>query len=230
MPQPPTQWIERLETRQFLSGTASALPPPAAHSSISGVVYNDANGNGVRGASEAGIGAVVIELSRYAGGSYVPIATTKTTSTGSFAFSHLAGGSYIVWEKTPSGFRITAPGLQQYRVGLTGANAIVSADFGDTQLGLIGGLITSSATHAPLPGQTVLLETTAGKILAQTQSDATGRYAFKTPAGVYRVVQPAAAGEKAVTPAGGVYARVVLASGGISSKLDFVDAPLIVVK
>src|SRR5207253_1291806 len=61
--------------------------------SIGDRVWNDANGNGVQDAGEAGINGVTVQLLN-AGGTV--IATTTTAGDGNYTFSNLAGGSYTV--------------------------------------------------------------------------------------------------------------------------------------
>ena len=77
----------------------------AVAGTVSGVKFNDANGNGVRDTGEAGLAGVTIRLTDAAG----VIRTTTTDSAGAFSFANVAAGSYVVSEVVPNGFQQTAP-------------------------------------------------------------------------------------------------------------------------
>lgn len=62
-------------------------------SSIAGLVFNDANGNGVQDGSEVGMGGLSIHLHGTAAGATVDI-DALTDSTGNFQFASLASGTY----------------------------------------------------------------------------------------------------------------------------------------
>src|SRR5688572_27635686 len=64
-------------------------------------VWNDANGNGIQDAGEAGIAGAVVELFTADG---VLAATTKTDTAGRYTFAALAGASGFIHFVTPDGF------------------------------------------------------------------------------------------------------------------------------
>jgi len=74
--------------------------------SISGIVYNDANGNGIKDAGEVGIPNVLIKLW---GTSANLIATTLTNALGQFSFTNVLPGDYHVQEIDPPGYISTTP-------------------------------------------------------------------------------------------------------------------------
>jgi hypothetical protein len=89
-------------------GTKSTSTTSGA--SISGIVFNDANGNGAKDSSEAGISGrtVWIDIDNdKVVDSTEPKATTD--SAGNYKISNLAGGSYIVRTVVPSGWTQTLP-------------------------------------------------------------------------------------------------------------------------
>lgn len=73
---------------------------------ISGMVYNDANGNGLKDAGEVGIPNVLIKLW---GTSANLIATTLTNTLGQFTFNNVVPGDYHVQEIDPPGYISTTP-------------------------------------------------------------------------------------------------------------------------
>ena len=83
------------------SRTTGQLVVTAANASVSGTVYNDANGNGSFDVGEAGISGVTV--SRDGTG------TTSTTTNGAglYTFSSLAGGTYSIDYTVPAGFANT---------------------------------------------------------------------------------------------------------------------------
>ncbi|HEY2156358.1 MAG TPA: SdrD B-like domain-containing protein, partial [Isosphaeraceae bacterium] len=82
---------------------------PAA-GTISGVVFNDLNGNGSQGAGEPGISGrtVFLDLNRDNLLDNGEPATT-TGADGSYQFTALAAGTYLVGQVVPPGWKATAP-------------------------------------------------------------------------------------------------------------------------
>jgi len=81
----------------YLFGEGAATTPTPG--SISGSVFVDANNDGVRQTSEAGISGVTITLT---GGDLTSPKTTTTDSTGAFSFTGLAAGTYTLKETQPT--------------------------------------------------------------------------------------------------------------------------------
>ncbi|QXE21352.1 conserved repeat domain protein [Richelia sinica FACHB-800] len=73
------------------------------NSSIAGVVYVDANNDGVKGTSESGIGGVTITLTGTNDLGSVTL-TTTTAADGSYSFGNLRPGTYQLVESQPDGF------------------------------------------------------------------------------------------------------------------------------
>ncbi len=99
--------------------------PGGNPASISGVVFNDANGNGTQDAGETGLSGVTVDLLN--SGSVV-VATTLTAADGSYSFTGLGPGIYTVRETDPSGMTSTTPNSVSVTLS-DGTLAIV--DFGD---------------------------------------------------------------------------------------------------
>lgn len=78
--------------------------------SLGNQVFSDLNDNGLRDASEAGVGGVHVALYADADGDGVPdsataVATATTNSSGYYLFTGLVPGGYVVEATIPSGFR-----------------------------------------------------------------------------------------------------------------------------
>ncbi|MGA2625068.1 MAG: SdrD B-like domain-containing protein [Bacteroidota bacterium] len=70
---------------------------------IRGLVFNDANGNGVRDSGEVGLARWNVHLNG-------PVSAVDTTdSTGNFVFANLGPGTYTVSESTHAGWFLTLP-------------------------------------------------------------------------------------------------------------------------
>ncbi len=109
---------------------APTPPPPPAGGVISGAVYNDANGDGLRDPTEVGIGSWFVMLT----GTTVP--PVQTDANGNYAFTGLSAGSYTVcaqqrnfyFQITPLG---TACGTQGgFTIVLSGGQVVTGQDFG----------------------------------------------------------------------------------------------------
>lgn len=121
-----------------------ALVTPA---SISGSKFIDVNGNGVLDAGEPGGAGVTIRLSG-PGGTGTGVQTT-TAADGSFTFSGVAPGTYLVSEVVPVGFTQTAPG---------GAGVIsVTVAGGEARTGvLFGNQVTGPGNAGSVSGTKIL--------------------------------------------------------------------------
>ncbi len=98
---------------------------------ITGIKFNDLNGNGVRDVNEGGLSGWVINL-RYPNGT---IYATKTTGAdGSFAFVNISWGRYNLSETLQSGWTQTKPAGNLYPVEINCTNLNVTGrDFGNLQ-------------------------------------------------------------------------------------------------
>jgi hypothetical protein len=83
------------------SGQPTVAVTAAANATISGTVYNDANGNGVLDGDETGISGVAVTRSG------TGTTTTTTDGSGAYTFSDLAAETYSVDYTVPPGFANT---------------------------------------------------------------------------------------------------------------------------
>ena len=73
---------------------------------VSGDVYNDLDGNGLRGSGEPGLSGWTVDLEDSSGD---VLASVLTDSNGNYSFTDVGGGSYQVAEVVPTGWVQTQP-------------------------------------------------------------------------------------------------------------------------
>jgi len=158
----------------------------AASASISGVKFNDANGNGVRDTGEPGLAGVSIQLNTPSG--QTVLATTD--SNGAFSFTGLAAGAYVLSEVVPAGYTQTAPPAPgTFAVTLAAGQNATGFQFGNraagTGLGLISGIkYLDLNTNGIVDGidrpqeGIVFVLTDANGVARQTTSAADGTFSF----------------------------------------------------
>jgi protocatechuate 3,4-dioxygenase beta subunit len=184
-------------------GAATANFGDQQQGTISGVVFNDFNGNGVRDRGEPGISGVTIELLDSTGR---VIATTTTTGDGRYLFTSLNPGAYTVRETDPTGFVSTTPNTGTATVPPGG---IASPDFGDQQIGTVSGVVfndlNGNGVQDPgelgIGGVTVVLRDDAQGTIQTTTTGSDGRYLFSNIApGSYTVQAADPSGYTSTTP------------------------------
>jgi hypothetical protein len=115
--------------------------------SVSGVVYNDANNNGIRDAGEVGLAGVTVQLLNGLG---TLVGQTSSATDGSYSFAGLmpaviggvpqpGGGTYRIREVVPNGFVETQPAGGVYVITPTSGQAIIGENFGNFKNGGGGG-------------------------------------------------------------------------------------------
>jgi uncharacterized protein (DUF2141 family) len=180
-------------------GAATASFGDQAVGVITGLVFNDANGNGQREAAEPGLAGVTISV---AGGPGT--ASVQTVSDGSFSAGGLPPGRYTVTESVPAGFSSTTPREQVVNLSSGGA---ATASFGNQAAGVIAGVVFDDANgngrldagEAGLGGVTVRLVATGGTLTTETAGD--GSFSFSAlAAGSYTVEEDDLPGFASTTP------------------------------
>jgi hypothetical protein len=73
---------------------------------VTGDVYNDLDGNGLRGSGEPGLSGWTVDLEDSSGN---VLASTLTDSNGNYSFTDVGGGSYQIAEVVPTGWVQTQP-------------------------------------------------------------------------------------------------------------------------
>ncbi len=105
---------------------------------ISGIKFDDSNGNGQRDSGEAGLAGWTIQLDRNADGSID--ATAVTGADGSYSFANLTAGDYRVTEVAQAGWLQTRPSAGSYSVAVTSGLTAGGRHFGDVRAASIAGL------------------------------------------------------------------------------------------
>lgn len=185
----------------FGSGTSAnnLFGNQAVGASISGTKFNDLNGNGLRDAGEPGIPGVTVRLQGPTGS----VTSATTDSGGSFSFTGLAPGTYIVSEVVPAGFVQTAPAppgtisvtvaTAQAVTGLLIGNQAVSAantaSVSGTKFLDINANGVVDGIDRPFQGIVFVL-TDANGVQRQATSDANGVFTFSNLApGTYTLTE-----------------------------------------
>jgi serine-aspartate repeat-containing protein C/D/E len=191
----------------FLFGNRAAAP-----ASISGVKFNDANGNGLRDTGEAGVSGVTIQLRNSIGF----ISSTTTDTSGNFSFTGLSAGPYILSEVVPAGSVQTLPGggaginitltPGQNATGFLFGNQVVvvaPASISGVKFNDANGNGLRDTGEAGVSGVTIQLRNSAGQLSTAT-TDASGNFSFTNlPAGAYVLSEVVPAGSVQTLPGGG---------------------------
>lgn len=184
---------------------------------VTGIEFNDVNGNGVQDFGEPGIGGVTIELVNSSG---AVVRTTTTSGNGAYQFLNVTAGAYVVRASDPAGFVSTTPNIVPVSVT---SNGVATANFGDQQVGAISGVAFNDLNgngiqdfgEPGLSGVAVQLTTANGTVLSSTVTNGTGGYLFPgLTAGNYRVIETTPNGFVSTTPDN---VPVVLPPGGAGS-------------
>jgi uncharacterized protein (DUF2141 family) len=100
--------------------------------SITGTVFSDTNANGKLDSGEKGLSGETVYIDTKKTGVFATgDPTAVTTSTGAYTFTDLAAGTYVVREKIPTGYKLTAPTAGDFSVTVVAgkiANGFAFAD------------------------------------------------------------------------------------------------------
>jgi hypothetical protein len=209
---------------------AGSLP---AMGSIVGRVFDDVNADGRRNGGEIGLAGrpVFIDLNKNGKWDRGEPGTTTATD-GSYEFSSIAVGQYVVREAPMAGWRATT--TSSYNVSVEADQMQSGMDFGQTNTARISGVVFDDKNgdskresgERGLAGWLVYLDTNndgkldQGDLTATTNS--TGRYSFIVPAGKYVVREALKKGFHRTSPAKGFW-PVTAAAGHIIDSVNFGD-------
>ncbi len=176
------------------------LPAPASYATIRGTVYNDVDGNGTTNEGAGSVlSDVVLDLIADVNSNGVadagePVYASTTTGTnGTYTFTSIPAGAYVIRETDPAGFTSTADtaGANDNRIAVVVAAGVTSSghDFLDTwrrRTAALGDRVwldedgdgVQDAGEAGVPNVTLSLLDTNGSVVATTVTDGEGRYLF----------------------------------------------------
>lgn len=194
----------------FLGGTSTVdffnLIPVTG--SLQGVLWDDANGNGLQEATESRLAGWQVYVDANANGSLdASDPQAVSTSVGGYTIAGVAYGTSSVRIVVPSNFAPTNPASGAQSIKLLNGENKVGVNFGSREkIGTIQGTLWNDAdgdrlrgaTEGPLSGWTVYLDLNSDGIVdagePTTTTSATGSYLFtRVPVGTYSVtdvVQP----------------------------------------
>jgi hypothetical protein len=102
---------------------------------ISGAVFNDANGDKIKEASEAGLAGWRVYIDANHDGAFESTErSVLTNAAGNWSFSNLAAGSYVIRVSQQSGYTRTTPTAGSYAVSLTAGQSRTAVLFGEKKL------------------------------------------------------------------------------------------------
>ena len=217
--------IEALEQRRLLSVAVE----------FSGIVFDDANADGVKGTREDVLPGWTVELRQP--GNRDPIASVISDSRGVYSMElSLDPGPYYVSEIVPMGWARTAPPTGIYSFEITIPATFRNLHFGNARAGELHGLKYSDEdvdgvrdvgyyTEPGLAGWTIQLSASDGTPVTSATTGVDGAYAFTNIApGSYIISEAQQPGWLQTAPAT-VTHTVNLAPGGNLTGLDFGNAP-----
>jgi uncharacterized protein (DUF2141 family) len=198
--------------------------------SISGTVFNDANGNRVKDSNEAGLSSRTVYLDL--DNDRILDANEKRTTTsaaGAYTFANLPAGSYKVREVIPSGWSQTTP-TDNFGHTLTlhigqnlagqdfGARAVNSASIAGNVFHDFNRNRVKDSNDSGLSGWTVYLDKDNDSILDSNETrvttDSAGNYIFNNlAAGTYKIRIVRKAGYIQTTPTNNFGNNATLTSG-----------------
>ena len=220
--------------------------------SIQGLVFSDLDRDCRLDPEEQSLAGVTVELRDSSGR---VVASTQTDSQGKYRFAGLAPGSYTVWEQQPAGYfqggqRAGSGGGDASLEDTISAIAVRSGqdltdyDFCEVPPSSLTGRVhvdpnqncLFDAGELPLAGVVIRLLDSSGQVLAETTTDADGRYRFdQLRPGTYAVqeIQPGGYfhGGQRVGSHGGnvtvddVISEVQVPAGQALTDYDFCELP-----
>ena len=221
------------------AGTPATVNFGESAGSFAGTVFLDGNNNGVQDGGEVGLPGVTVTLTGTdANGVTVGPTITTTSASGTYSFSNLLAGTYVIKETQPAAFGEGLDVLGSGNVGGTVGTDIYSAitlpagtqatgyNFAETGSAVTGTVFRDSnrdGTQQPgdqgIAAVTVTLQNSAHSVVATTTTAADGSYLFAgVAAGNYFVVetQPTGYGSSASSP--DTVAVVVPAGGAATAR------------
>ena len=119
----------------FTEGVQNKIAKGKIAGTISGIVFNDLDHDGVRDAGEGALAGVRVYLDGNGNNTYdAGEKYVFTDSQGRWSFNLLGGKTYTVRHVSPTGYRPTAPASGEYVVALAMGQTVSNKLFGDTRI------------------------------------------------------------------------------------------------
>jgi len=198
----------------------------AGRGSISGVVFEDINGNGIRDSGEPPISGRQIDITARGFRR-----STLSAPDGTYRFINLSPSTYTVQQFLPSSSTQTLPtGGQPYVIPLTSGAVRAGADFGSVppvRPSILAGIAFDDRDgngkmdpgEQGIAGRRIELN---GPVSSSTLTDAAGAYVFtELPGGTYTLRQVLPVGAVQTTPPAGQAYEIILAAGDQQRDLNF---------
>lgn len=184
------------------------------NASISGMKFEDKNGNGIKDAGEPGLPGWTINLTGPSTASVV------TGVGGAYSFNNLLPGNYTVSEVLQAGWVKTLPTAASYSVTLNeGSQAVVDKDFGNFKLAVVTGKVFIDFNRNGLfnvgePGvDSVTVNLVGVTNNYSTLTGVSGIYNFAAAKDVYALSIVVPPGRYLIAPASGNYPVNVIEGG-----------------
>ena len=231
-----------LAASQIASGKNFGAHQTAVNSaSISGTIFTDVNGNGVKDAGDTGIAGrtLYIDLNNNSKLDPGEQSTLTTGTSGAYQFTNLAAGTYKVRQVLPTGWTQTTPSNGfGWSVTLIANQTATGKDFGAHQTVVatasIAGTIfndkngngTKESGESGLAGREVYIDLDNDSVLDSNEvfvkTDSSGNFKFTAlAAGTYKIRQVLPAGSKQTTPSNGFGISVTLTAGQSATGKNF---------
>jgi serine-aspartate repeat-containing protein C/D/E len=221
----PAPRVESLERRVLLAST------------ITGTVFNDLNGNGVRDSGEPGLANQRVYVDLNFDGRFQPNEPSAlSNASGVYTLPNRPNGIQRIATVVPTGRRLTAP-ASVFRDVVVVGSTISNVNFGSTNTAVIRGTVFADTNgngrrdtgERGLQGWTLYLDkNNNGKLDPgeKTRStDVSGNYRFAglTP-GTYNVRIAQQAGYTRINPLNGLFRQIVAAGESFSNR-NFAERP-----
>jgi O-glycosyl hydrolase/protocatechuate 3,4-dioxygenase beta subunit len=230
-------WTISLATNQILTGKDFGTKQGTVQTggSISGTVFDDINGNGVKDSGEAGIAGITIyNDANNNSAKDTGELTTATNGSGVYTFTGLTSGGYKIRQILQSGWSQTFPANNfGHTITLATNQVITGKDFGTTDASATEAPTGASVTgvvfndldadgvkdsgEAGIGGRTVYVDINNNLVMDTTEqrttTDSNGVYLVDgLSSGTYKIRQILPSGWKQTTPSKGYAHTVTLAT------------------
>jgi protocatechuate 3,4-dioxygenase beta subunit len=185
--------------------------------SISGNVWNDYDGDGVRQSNEPGLAGWTVFLDTLGHGVPEPgEPLALTDSTGNYTLTNIGPGTFPLREVLEDGWRQTAPAGGSFNITTTSGNNVTGRDFGN-RTGVVQGVVFNDlngdgirqAGEPGLPGWTIFADLNHTGILDSSDpravTDSQGNFTLSLLPGTYVLREVLQAGQVQTAPTGSFY-------------------------